>query len=321
MHSFLTLKASLLPLSFNAAQDTEPASFAAYRALYQLDAMNSSCKAQHRIGTVPCGDHRLAVQYWLPDNAIATVLVVHGYYDHIGLYRHVIRFFLKQGYAVIGFDLPGHGLSSGPRAVISDFDEYGRAIHDVIRAASPHFPPVTTGFGQSTGCAALMNYLMAGFDSTLEKLVLFSPLLRPHKWQEKGRWTYTFLRHWVKTVPRVFQTNSGDPDFLYFCQHRDSLQPRLLTVAWVAAMKNWIDRFADQPEIHLPTLIVQGQQDDTVDWGFNIPAILEKIPKAQLQYIGEARHHLANETPAIRAHLWQIVNEFLQEQEGHHTHA
>ncbi|MBK8289342.1 MAG: alpha/beta fold hydrolase, partial [Cellvibrionales bacterium] len=107
------------------------------------------------------------------------VLIVHGYYDHLGLYRHVVRFFLDQGYAVLGFDLPGHGLSSGQIAAIHDFDEYARAIHDVVTAASVHLPPLTLGFGQSTGCAAWMNYLMTGFTSPVEKLVLLSPLLRP----------------------------------------------------------------------------------------------------------------------------------------------
>jgi alpha-beta hydrolase superfamily lysophospholipase len=82
-------------------------------------------------------------------------------------------------------------------------------------------------------------------------------------------------------------------------------------VAWVGAMKNWLERFPTQPEIQLPTLIVQGQQDNTVDWRYNIPHILQKIPQAQLNYIAEARHHLANESPAIRAHLWQIVSDYL----------
>ncbi|MBK8289341.1 MAG: hypothetical protein IPK95_12540 [Cellvibrionales bacterium] len=66
------------------------------------------------------------------------------------------------------------------------------------------------------------------------------------------------------------------------------MQSRLLTVAWVRAMDNWLGRFATQPPIALPALIVQGQQDTTVDWRFNIPQILQKMPHAQLHCIGEA---------------------------------
>ena len=116
MQSFLPLKAALLPLCFDPALDDEPAGFAAYRVFYQLDTIDRNGKTQHRIGTITSSEYRLVAQYWLPEKAHATVLIVHGYYDHIGLYRHVIRFFLEQGYAVLGFDLPGHGLSSGARA-------------------------------------------------------------------------------------------------------------------------------------------------------------------------------------------------------------
>lgn len=311
MQSFLPLKAALLPARFNPALDHSPEGFADYSAFYQLDTLKNGHDTQHRIGTVSSGPYQLAVQYWLPVNAHATVLIVHGYYDHLGLYRHVVRFFLDQGYAVLGFDLPGHGLSSGQIAAIHDFDEYARAIQDVLTAASVHLPPLTLGFGQSTGCAAWMNYLMTGFTSPVEKLVLLSPLLRPHRWQQHGRWLFALLHRWVPSLPRVFQANSADQAFLDFCREQDPLQSRLLTVAWVRAMDNWLGRFASQPPIALPALIVQGQQDTTVDWRFNIPQILQKMPHAQLHCIGEARHHLVNESPAIRAHLWQIVNEFL----------
>lgn len=309
MQSFLPLQAALLPLCFDPALDEEPAGFAAYQALYQLD-IDNSC---HRIGTINSGAYRLALQYWLPKQASATVLIVHGYYDHIGLYRHVVRFFLERGYAVLGFDLPGHGLSSGARAVIHDFDEYGRAIHDVIRTATPDLPPITLGFGQSTGSTAWMNYCMAGFPSPVEKLVLFSPLLRPHRWQQQGRWMYTVLHHWIRSMPRNFQINSANREFLEFCRKYDPLQPRLLTVAWVGAMKNWLDRFAAQPQIHLPTLIIQGEQDNTIDWRYNIPHILQKMPRAQLHYLAEARHHLANESKTIRNRIWQIVSDYLDQ--------
>lgn len=316
MQSFLPLKAALLPICFDPALDSEPAGFAAYRTFYQLDAISDPSDVQHRIGTISSGNYRLAVQYWLPEKALATVLVVHGYYDHLGLYRHVIRYFLEQGYAVLGFDLPGHGLSSGARAVIHDFDEYGQTIHDVMRIAREHLPPIELGFGQSTGCTAWMNYLMAGFPTPVERLILLSPLLRPHRWQQQGRWVYAILHRWIRSVPRTFQANSADREFLQFCRKKDPLQPRLLTVAWVGAMKNWLERFATQPPIGTPALILQGQQDNTVDWRFNIPQILRKMPHAQLHYIGEARHHLANESPAIRAHLWQIVSDFLNDNTG-----
>ncbi len=315
MQSFLPLKTALTPLCFDPALDQTPAELHAYETLYSLDDV----PAMHRIGTVSSGPYRLAVQYWLPAQAHRTVLVTHGYYDHLGLYGHVIRYFVARGYAVLGFDLPGHGLSSGSRAEIASFDEYGRAICDVVDAAGRCLPPVTLGFGQSTGCAALLNFLMSGFHSPLQELILFAPLLRPHHWARSGRWTYALLHRWIKTLPRAFRANSGDRAFLHFCRKTDPLQPRLLSVSWVTAMKDWLARFAAQTAVELPTLIVQGQQDDTVDWRYNIPHIMAKLPQARLHYIAEARHHLANESPAIRKHLWQIVDDYLHIQPDNKT--
>lgn len=308
MDSFLPLKASLMPLQCLPDDDGIPDGFAAYCQFYQLDIPDT----QHRIGYVDSGAYRLAAQYWLPaDAARGTALLVHGYFDHMGLYGHVVRYLLDQGYAVLGFDLPGHGLSSGARAVIHDFDDYGQAVHNVLSAAAGKLPPLTLGFGQSTGCAAWMNYLMADYPIKPQQLLLFSPLLRPHRWALQGRWLYSALRHFVRYLPRSFRANSSDPTFLRFCHELDPLQPRMLTVAWVSAMKNWLERFAAQPAIALPALIVQGQRDDTVDWRYNIPVILQKMPQAQLHYLAEARHHLANESTSIRLRLWQIVSEFL----------
>lgn len=218
---------------------------------------------------------------------------------------------------MIAFDLPGHGLSSGVRAAIQDFDEYAQAINAVISAsANAKLPPITVGFGQSTGCAAWMNFCMTGFKNSLQKLILFSPLLRPHHWQPQGHLLYLALRHVVSCVPRNFRDNSSNTRFLRFCHYEDPLQPHHLTVAWVGAMKNWLARFPNQPTIDIPTVILQGEQDDTVDWRYNIPAILQKIPNTQLYYLAEARHHLANESASIRARIWQMASKFLQTTDG-----
>ena len=308
MQSFLPLQSALKPLRFDPALDFKPEGFEEYRRFYQLDAL----RGQHHIGTLHSGNYRLAVQYWLPENVQQTALVVHGYFDHVGLYRHVIQFLLQKNIAVIAFDLPGHGLSSGARAVIHNFDEYAQAINSVITtSANTKLPPITLGFGQSTGCAAWMNFLMEDFSHAIQKLIFFSPLLRPHHWQPQGYAAYLLLRHFIKYLPRNFHDNSSNQEFLHFCRYEDPLQPRYLTVAWVDAMKNWLTHFSKQSVIKTSTLILQGEQDDTVDWRYNIPAICKKMPNAQVHYLAEARHHLANESASIRARAEQIVNQFL----------
>ena len=51
------------------------------------------------------------VQLWAPAEPQGTLLLLHGYYDHMGLYRHVVDWALSMNFAVLACDLPGHGLS------------------------------------------------------------------------------------------------------------------------------------------------------------------------------------------------------------------
>lgn len=310
MQNFVALKAALQPLKLDQDTQQSTADVREYLRFYQLDNL----PGLHNIGWILCDSRKLAVQCWRPASPVGTALVVHGYYDHVGLYGHLIRFLLEQDYAVLAFDLPGHGLSDGEPAAINSFDEYGAAIHTVIKTCKPHLPTPWIGCGQSTGCAALLNFLMSVSDQPLQKLILLAPLLRPHAWENSGRLAYFLLHRIIKKLPRHFHDNSHDADFVAFCRNTDPLQSRWLMVNWITAMKDWLDRFDAQKPLAISSLLVQGEQDTTVDWRYNIPHIQQKLPGAQLHYLGDARHHLANESAGIRDRLWHILKSYLEEQ-------
>ena len=52
--------------------------------------------------------------------------------------RRMAEYLLEQGYAVVMFDLPGHGLSEGKRASIDDFSQYGCALSDFLAVIENH---------------------------------------------------------------------------------------------------------------------------------------------------------------------------------------
>jgi acylglycerol lipase len=56
--------------------------------------------------------------------ARAGILLVHGYAEHAGRYRHVIRELTATGLAVYAIDHQGHGKSGGVRCYIKDFEYY-----------------------------------------------------------------------------------------------------------------------------------------------------------------------------------------------------
>ena len=98
------------------------ANFLAYYQLADLD---------HQIGTLNAGENQLVVHQFSPEIPRAECLLVTGYLDHVGLFSDLIKTLLSQGYRVTTFDLPGQGLSSGPRAEVKSFTEYFSALQAV----------------------------------------------------------------------------------------------------------------------------------------------------------------------------------------------
>ncbi|MCO1852040.1 alpha/beta hydrolase, partial [Pseudomonas aeruginosa] len=103
------LRQHLRPL---AAAEAD-AAVLAYQAYYGLDLRSRHPRLQARLGSMAVDGRRLAVQAWLLPEARGSLLLMHGYYDHMGLYRHVVDWALGMGFSVLACDLPGHGLSEG----------------------------------------------------------------------------------------------------------------------------------------------------------------------------------------------------------------
>ena len=91
------------------------------------------CDAKHVFGTFESAGFTLAAHVYEPATYTATVVLLHGYLNHSGQYRHLIRFLLENGFAVALFDLPGHGLSTGESAAIASFDQYLNVTDDFMR--------------------------------------------------------------------------------------------------------------------------------------------------------------------------------------------
>jgi len=213
-----------------------------YQAYYGLDLPHRG-KVQRRLGRFRVHDYDVVAQAWWPEQPHASLLVLHGYYDHMGLYRHVVDWGLEMGFAVLACDLPGHGLSSGPRASINEFDEYQAVLSGLFEQARRlDLPRPWHLLGQSTGGAIALDHLLHQEPlGDLGRTILLAPLVRPRAWL-RSRISYELVRRFVQQIPRTFSENSSDPGFLEFVQTQDPLQPDILPTAWVGALSRWIPR-------------------------------------------------------------------------------
>jgi alpha-beta hydrolase superfamily lysophospholipase len=119
-------------------------------------------------------------QAWVPGHALATVLLVHGYSEHSANFARLIRELVMAQFAVITFDLRGHGLSEGPTGHVASQDLYAEDAESVLREIFPNVLPNCPLFlwGHSLGAMiALQLMLRAKLPVTPAGAVLTSPLL------------------------------------------------------------------------------------------------------------------------------------------------
>lgn len=97
-----------------------------------------------------------------------TVLIVHGYASYFYKFDQYIQPLLKEGFRVIGFDAPGHGLSEGKHINIVI---YKHAIENIIKELGPidHF------IGHSLGAITLAMIAENIENPIKHKFVLIAP--------------------------------------------------------------------------------------------------------------------------------------------------
>ncbi|MDH0291169.1 alpha/beta hydrolase [Pseudomonas sp. GD04087] len=300
------LRTLLRPLTAEANE----VGIALYQHFYGLDLHLRHPGLQSRLGTFEAGGYQIAAQYWRPLLARGTVVLLHGYYDHMGLYRHVIDWALGMGFAVLACDLPGHGLSGGAAASIGDFAEYQVVLGALLNQAQVlDLPQPWHLCGQSTGGAILLDYLLTGTPRPeLGRTILLAPLVRPRAWAW-SKFSYQLLRPFVDSIPRRFSENSNDAEFLAFLRDQDPLQPKTLPTAWVGALARWIPRIEAAGHGAQSLLVVQGDADETVDWRYNLKVLEEKFEKIECLLLTGARHHLANESETLRRRYFDFLSE------------
>jgi alpha-beta hydrolase superfamily lysophospholipase len=290
-----------------AAQQPLSTEACAYQRFYQLDLPVHSW-----LGRFRAAGFDIVAQVWTPPQPVATLFLMHGFYDHMGLYRHALQWALSQGFAVISCDLPGHGLSSGERASIADFRDYQTVLDALFaEAAGLQLPKPWHLLGQSTGGAIIVDHLLhRGAQSPAQgQVMLMAPLVRPWAWGW-SKLSYRLLNPFVNGIARRFSENTNDPAFMPFLV-ADPLQPRRLPTAWVGALVQWVRRIERAPGSMREVLIVQGENDTTVDWRYNLSVLRTKFASVQVLQVPGARHHLVNELPEIRGRCFGFFQQHL----------
>lgn len=284
-----------------------------YCRFYGLDLWVEHPDVAYHQGYVTAGGHEVMVHYFrLPETTPArgTVFILHGYFDHVGLYSQLIERCLGAGFDVLAYDQPGHGLSSGTPAAIGSFLEYQGVLADVLAKVRDHTRQPWFAVGQSTGGAILIDYLLSNHhdrhSSEFSKVVLLAPLVRPMGWVG-AKVLHSLVRPFISRWRRAFAENSGDTRFLRFLREHDPLQARAVHVDWVTALRKWVPHIESARPVDFPVTVVQGEKDLTVDWQHNLRIIRNKFSSVEELRIPDGRHHLVNEAQDLQATVFNTI--------------
>jgi alpha-beta hydrolase superfamily lysophospholipase len=205
----------------------------------------------------------------LGEGARAEVVVTHGLGEHVGRYLHVAAALAEHGLRATGYDLRGHGRSSGRRG---DVDRYERLIEDlravhesVARSGRPVFL-----FGHSFGGQIVLRYLQREAP-TVAGAIVSAPWLwlgrEPALWKRVlGRWAHRYF-------PALrFPTGMRLGDLTHDLAHveamgdRDLVHCRISARMFYAACDAGERALDDAGRVRVPLLLMHGQDDPIVAW-------------------------------------------------------
>jgi alpha-beta hydrolase superfamily lysophospholipase len=246
----------------------------------------------------------------------ATVLLSHGYGEHMGRYAHVIASLVARGYAVYAIDHRGHGASQGRRALVERFEYFVddlRLLADKARAAYPDLPRFVVG--HSLGGLIAFHYA-ARYQAELSGLVLSGPALKSDvapNLRRVARLLGTTLP-WLQVTPLATGPESAlsrDPEI----QRLFDADPLTYTKKMKAGMGYQMLRGIALAEplmaqLTLPLLIVQGEADLIVnpEGAKQLYAAARSADKT-LKLYPECRHEIFNEL--IKDEALALVGEWL----------
>jgi acylglycerol lipase len=236
------------------------------------------------------------------DTPKALAILVHGYGEHAGRYKHVIEALVGYGYAVYTLDHRGHGESQGARGLVERWEYFVddlRLLSQQARAAHPALPMVM--IGQSMGGLIAFHYAVR-YQHELAGLVLTSPALRsdvaPHL-RRVARVLGTVLP-WLPITPLSSGPESAlsrdpriqelwDADALTYKQKMKAGMGYQLIRAINTAHQHLSD-------LTLPLLIMQGTADTIVNpQGAQLLYESARSSDKTIKYWSGCRHEIFNE--------------------------
>lgn len=207
------------------------------------------------------------VQGWEPENPPkALVALVHGLGEHTGRYAHVGEVLTKSGYTIVGFDLRGHGKSSGARGHFPSLDKVMVDIKEFMNFLAQHDSGLPRFlYGHSLGGLLALSYAIQ-YGTGLKGIIVTGAGLRSALQEQKAK--VAMVKLLGSLMPAITIYSGLDPTTLSRDSNvvqsyvNDMLVHYNTSLGFGKSALNAIDLcFARAKELVPPLLIMHGTAD------------------------------------------------------------
>ncbi len=245
-------------------------------------------------------EKKLSGIYWQAENPIATIILVHGFGEHISRYEHVAQQFVRENISVIGADLIGHGNSAGKKGHINSIKDYFGCINSMVNhvGEADHTLPLVL-YGHSMGGNLVLNYLISNEQSGFCCVLATSPWLKlaiqPSAFQlflaKTMNKIYPSLQQTaalefkdISSVVEVQKNYENDP------LNHDKISVRLFNEIY----KYGLSAIENAANIKIPVLLAHGDAD-LITSAQGSDEFVANCPQATLKIWPGLRHETHNE--------------------------
>jgi alpha-beta hydrolase superfamily lysophospholipase len=256
--------------------------------------------------------HPVFARRWLPPDARAAVVLVHGFGDHSGRQEELVAGLVACRIAVHGYDLRGHGRSLGRRGHVDRWDDHRNDLAAIVDAAVEAQGEPVFLLGQSLGGLIALEYALRRPEG-LAGVLAHSPALMP---TGVGNAFLAWLARRLSTawptfsvrVPFAPEPHSGENPRPTDPLVHGRLSARAATEAMAAI--SWT--VAHAADLRVPLLVVHGTEDRIVDVGGSRRFVADAGDLATLvEYPGEPHDSW---DVAVRARIRDDMVRWIEEQ-------
>ncbi len=204
---------------------------------------------------------------WAPNGKPkATIALVHGHGEHAGRYAHVGAALAEKGYALLGFDLRGHGKSGGPRGHTPSYDALLDDIAAFFKQVEGRYPDLPRfAYGHSMGGNLVLNYALRR-KPDLHGVIATGPWLKlafdpPASKVSLGRMMNNILPSFTQASGLETKALARDAAVVTAYENDPLVHSKISARLFVSIYENGLWALEHAAEFPLPLLLMHGSAD------------------------------------------------------------